>query len=103
MDIKAFAPWIDRWGLEPDGEPFVTPYAQSRLLPVRIDGRAAMLKLGASVDERRGGAVMAWWNGQGAAPVLAHDDSAILMLRAEGGGSLVTMALSRRAARRHPP
>lgn len=96
MNIEAFAPWIDRWRLEPDGESFVTPYAQSRLLPVRSDGRAAMLKLGASADEKRGGAVMAWWNGQGAAPVLAHDDCALLMLRAEGGGSLVEMAMTGR-------
>ena len=94
MDIEPFAPWIDRWGLEVDGEPFTTPYAHSRLLPVRIKGRPAMLKLGASPDERRGGAVMAWWNGQGAAPVLAHDDTAILMLRAEGACSLVAMAMS---------
>jgi streptomycin 6-kinase len=31
---------------------------------------------------------MAWWNGQGAAPVLAHADNALLMARAEGGRSL---------------
>ena len=39
---------------------------------------------------------MAWWNGEGAAPVLAHDASAILMLRAEGSGSLVEMATAGR-------
>lgn len=96
MDISAFAPWIDRWCLQPDGEPLITPYALSRLLPVRTERRPAMLKLGASADERRGGSVMAWWHGQGAAPVLAHDDIAILMLRAEGGGSLVAMAMDGR-------
>lgn len=92
MEIEAFTPWIARWGLEPDGEPILTPYAQSRLLPVRSGGHAAMLKLGASADERRGGTVMAWWDGGGAAPVLAHDDTAILMLRGEGARSLVDMA-----------
>jgi len=86
--LSDFQPWIERWGLEPDGEPFRTPYADSRLLPVRQAGRAAMLKLGASEDERRGSAVMAWWRGQGAAPVLAHANEALLMVRAEGGRSL---------------
>jgi streptomycin 6-kinase len=86
--LSDFQPWIDKWGLTPDGEAFVTPYAASRLLPVRHDGEPAMLKLAASDDERRGSAVMAWWNGQGAAPVLAHADNALLMVRAEGDGAL---------------
>ncbi|WP_337188968.1 aminoglycoside phosphotransferase family protein [Phenylobacterium sp.] len=91
--LSAFQPWLARWGLEPDGEPFVTPYAGSRLLPVRqvgVQGSvAAMLKLASSPDERRGARLMAWWAGQGAAPVLAHDDDALLMLRADGDGDLV--------------
>lgn len=86
--LSDFQPWIERWGLEPDGEPFVTAYAQSRLLPVRHAGGAAMLKLAASDDERRGATIMAWWNGHGAAPVLAHADNALLMARAEGDRSL---------------
>jgi streptomycin 6-kinase len=53
-----------------------------------------MLKLGRSDDERRGSAVMAWWDGQGAAPVLAHDETALLMLRAEGVRSLADLARS---------
>lgn len=89
--LSDFQPWIERWELTPDGEPFVTPYAQSRLLPVRRAGRAAMLKLAASDDERRGAAIMAWWSGQGAAPVLAHDDRALLMARAGGDRSLAEM------------
>lgn len=87
--LSDFQPWIERWGLEPDGEPFLTPYAASRLLPVRRDGEPAMLKLAASDDERRGSAVMAWWNGQGAAPVLAYADNALLMARAEGRRALI--------------
>lgn len=87
-----FSPWLGRWSLEPDGEPFGTPDTASRLLPVRARGRPAMLKLGATADERRGSALMAWWDGQGAAPVLAHDETALLMLRAEGGRSLADMA-----------
>jgi len=89
--LSDFQPWIERWGLEPDGEAFVTPYAASRLLPVRRGGAPAMLKLAASEDERRGSAIMAWWNGQGAAPVLAHAENALLMVRAEGGRTLDQM------------
>jgi len=88
--LSAFQPWLEVWALEPDGEPFVTPHAGSRLLPVRQAGRAAMLKLAASDDERRGAAVMAWWGGQGAAPVLACQDEALLLARAEGRRSLAT-------------
>lgn len=86
--LSDFQPWIDRWGLEPDGEPFVTPYAASRLLPVRRDGAVAMLKLAASEDERRGSRIMAWWGGRGAAPILAHANEALLMVRAEGPRTL---------------
>lgn len=86
--LSDFQPWIERWGLEPDGEAFLTPYAASRLLPVRRQGASAMLKLAASEDERRGSSIMAWWAGQGAAPVLAHADNALLMVRAEGHGAL---------------
>jgi streptomycin 6-kinase len=86
--LSDFQPWIERWGLEPDGEAFLTPYAASRLLPVRRGGLRAMLKLAASEDEQRGSAIMAWWAGRGAAPVLAHADNALLMVRAQGGGTL---------------
>lgn len=34
---------------------------------------------------------MAWWDGEGAAPVLAHDGEALLMKRAMGSVSLVKM------------
>jgi len=86
--LADFQPWLDRWSLEADGQPFVTPYAGSRLLPVRRAGVAAMLKLAASDDERRGAAVMGWWGGRGAAPVLARAGDALLMARAEGRRAL---------------
>lgn len=89
--LDDFAPWLSRWGLTPDGAAFETPYVGSKLLPVRQGATAAMLKLGRSADEQRGSAVMAWWDGQGAAPALAHDDRALLMVRAEGEGSLDAM------------
>ena len=83
-------PWLSHWGLVTDGTAFSTHHA--RLMPVRQAGRAAMLKLTAQPDEIRGGAVMAWWAGDGAAPVLARDGGALLLARAEGGRSLSDMA-----------
>ncbi|CAN5774006.1 aminoglycoside phosphotransferase family protein [soil metagenome] len=92
MSEETFKTWIDRWGLAPDGEPFTS--LGGRLLPVRQDGLAAMLKVSHAPEEIAGGILMAWWNGQGAAPVLAHEGEALLMLRATGSGSLAEMARS---------
>jgi streptomycin 6-kinase len=92
------APWLTRWGLEPDGEPFETGYSRSLLMPVRQDGVAAMLKLAADVDERRGAEKMAWWAGEGAAPVLAHEGEALLLARLAGTRSLAAMARDGRDA-----
>ena len=85
-----FLDYLERWQLTPDGEPIVTP--TSRLLPVRSGGVAAMLKIAAIDEERVGGRLMAWWNGNGAARTLAHAGNAILMERAEGGPSLAEFA-----------
>jgi streptomycin 6-kinase len=85
-----FGQYIQKWQLIRDGEPIVTP--TSHLLPVRQQGRAAMLKIAVENDERAGNSVMVWWNGEGAAKVLAHDESALLMERAEGRRSLAAMA-----------
>ena len=85
-----FGPFLDRWRLIPDGEPIITP--TSRLLPVRADRVPAMLKIAVADDEQRGGRLMHWWDGQGAAPVLAHAAEALLLARAEGGVSLADMA-----------
>lgn len=51
-----------------------------------------MLKLTRQPDEIRGGAVMAWWAGDGAAPVLARQDGALLLARASGTRNLADMA-----------
>lgn len=82
--------FIERWQLEPAGEPFRTP--TSELLPVLWNGRPAMLKLAANEDEAEGGALMEWWAGDGAARVYRREGAALLMERATGGMSLVTMA-----------
>lgn len=86
----ALRPWMDLWDLRPDGPAFSTHHAQ--LMPVRQNGRPAMLKLTAQPDEIRGARVMTWWNGEGAAPVLAQQDGALLLARATGTGSLADMA-----------
>jgi streptomycin 6-kinase len=73
-------PWLDRWTLTPDGEGFTTRFG-SRLLPVLARGEAAMLKIAVHEDERRGGALMEWWGGVGAARVLAREGEARTMRR----------------------
>jgi streptomycin 6-kinase len=87
-----FQPWLDRWGLVPDGEPFETPYSKSHLLAVRQGGVPAMLKIATEPEELRGASVMNWWAGQGAARVLAHEGPALLLERAMGSRSLAMMA-----------
>lgn len=107
-----FDPYLAAWNLTPGGEPIVTHAA--RLLPVVQGGEKAMLKVSHEADERAGNAVMAWWNGQGAARVLACEEDAILLERATGRASLADMARSGRddeasrilcatAARLHAP
>lgn len=85
-----FQIYLDRWGLFLDGEPIATPAAH--LLPVSQGGEPAMLKLSHGEDERRGGALMEWWDGDGAARVLARDAEALLLERATGKASLAAMA-----------
>ena len=81
--------WIARWDLVPDGEAIATP--SSLLVPVRHRGQPAMLKIARAEEERRGGRLMAWWDGDGAARVLAQDDHALLLERATGPRSLAAM------------
>jgi streptomycin 6-kinase len=95
MRFDGFQPWMDRWGLAPDGAPFVNRYqgaVNSWLAPVRWRGEAAMLKIAGGEEERLGGALMAWFAGHGAARVLERDGPAILLERAQGPRSLAAMA-----------
>lgn len=85
-----FEPYLTRWGLVPDGDPIITH--TSHLLPALRGGVPVMLKVTADVDERHGHKLMKWWAGEGAAPVLAHADGALLLERAQGGRSLVSLA-----------
>jgi streptomycin 6-kinase len=87
-----FEPWLKRWSLLPDGAPIVTP--GSHLLPVRQGDTPAVLKVAMDIDEQHGNRLMAWWNGDSAAQVLAHHEDGLLMARAMGRRSLMHMALN---------
>jgi streptomycin 6-kinase len=82
--------YLRRWQLIPDGAPRQTH--SSYLLPVTRHGVPAYLKIALEKEERRGSRLMAWWNGQGAAYVLEHDDDALLLERLGGPESLISMA-----------
>ncbi len=85
-----FSPWVENWTLAPDGDPITTPAA--RLLPVRLRGAPAMLKISDQPEEIRGAAALDWWEGRGAARVLLRDGAAIVMERACGTRALDAMA-----------
>ena len=85
-----FETYLLRWNLVPDGDPITTPAA--RLLPVLHGDQLAVLKLSHEEDERRGGTLMQWWDGEGSARVFARDDTALLLERATGSASLANMA-----------
>lgn len=88
--MKAIEYYLHHWALIPDGEVIITQ--TSKIFPVRYKNMPAMLKIAQSTEERRGGQLMVWWNGQGVAQLYAHDDQAFLMERAIGEQSLVTLA-----------
>lgn len=92
MDNSEFKPWLNRWNLIPDGAPFSTHTSQ--LLPVKTatGSMKAMLKITGDADEQSGSALMVWWEGNGAAHVIAHENEAILLARATGAASLSAMS-----------
>jgi streptomycin 6-kinase len=90
--MTPFDRYLAAWNLVPDGAPMRTP--SSHLLPVRRGGEPAMLKIAHADEERRGVALMRWWDGDGAARVLAHDGDALLLERATGPRSLRRMAIA---------
>lgn len=78
------------WDLVADGTPIVT--RSSRLMPVRRHGSPAMLKVAIEAEETSGGVLMGWWEGEGAARVLAQDGGVLLLERAENRVSLADLA-----------
>lgn len=91
---EVFEPWLARWGLVADGEAIRTH--ASHLLPVLRRSAPAMLKLPEVEDERRGYLPLEYWNGDGAARLLARSENgeAMLIERATGKRSLAAMARS---------
>lgn len=89
-----FDAYLQLWQLSPEGAPIIT--RGSRLLPVRWQGKPAMLKIALEPEEKLGATILEWWNGDGAAHVFALNDEALLLERAEGTRSLIAMSQSRR-------
>ncbi len=84
------------------------------LLPVLCAGGPAMLKLCSEAEEARGAALLAWWDGGGAARIFARTGNVILLERALGAADLSAMSRAGRddetcrilcacAARLHAP
>lgn len=87
-----FEQCLHTWHLEAVGAPLHTP--SSDLLPVRrADGQPAILKRARAPEERAGAALMQWWNGDGAARVLARSGDVLLLERATGAGDLLAAAM----------
>lgn len=61
-------------------------------MPVKRGPTLAMLKVAKSPEEIQGAALMTWWDGRGAAPVLAHEGPALLLERAASADGLVPLA-----------
>lgn len=81
---------IFRWQLIEDGLHFQT--STSVLQYVRLQRRPAILKVALCAEERRGAALLRWWNGAGAVRVLALHENMVLLERACGSRSLAEMA-----------
>jgi streptomycin 6-kinase len=88
--MKEYEKYYTMWGLIPDGNPIITQ--TSKLFPVLYKQMPAMFKIALVSEEQSGGQLMLWWEGRGAAPILAHTDNVLLMERATGEQSLSKMA-----------
>ena len=83
---------LRRWRLQAAGDVLSTPSAE--LQPVlTASGLPAMLKRTRAVEELAGFALLQWWDGDGAAPVVARDGDVLLMVRAVGQGDLLQWSL----------
>jgi len=89
-----FDEYLTRWALAPDGDPIVTE--TGRLLPVRLRGASAILKIATIDEEKRGNRLMVWWDGEGAARVFAHHGDALLLERAVSTTTLADLTRSGR-------
>ncbi|EDT01003.1 aminoglycoside/hydroxyurea antibiotic resistance kinase [Burkholderia ambifaria IOP40-10] len=88
--VRMFDTYLRLWDLVPDGGPILT--ASGGVLPVVWHARPAMLKVATCDEERRGNALMTWWNGDGAARVWLHDSDAVLLERAQPAPTLAGLS-----------
>lgn len=95
-NLDLFDIHLHRWSAKAAGDPFTTH--TSNLLPVilarNLADLPAMIKITRNLDERIGGRVLQWWDGNGAARVYAcdQDSGTLLMERATGSKHLLHMA-----------
>lgn len=84
------ATYLQRWQLKTDGDVFAT---QSSLMQPVIakNNLPAMLKLTHDQHEKMGYALLQYWDGVGAAKIYACDENAMMMERAIGLQSLLSM------------
>lgn len=85
-----FAPYLARWDLAADGAEIVTRAV--RLLPVCQGDTPLMLRIATHPEAQGCHVLLAWWDGDGAARLVAADREAILIERALGTRSLAAMA-----------
>lgn len=75
--IEYLIKYTKLWKLSPSGDSFFT-YC-SLLQPVIYKGTPAMIKIPMEAEERKGSLLMVWWDGNGAAKVLEHNENALLL------------------------
>lgn len=91
--MSVFDVLLVQWRLWPDGDPIHT--RSSDLLPVlTAAGLPAMLKRARAPEELDGAELLVWWDGDGAARVLAQDGDTVLLERATQRDSLLDIAMS---------
>lgn len=73
--------YIESWNLAIDGEYLITN--SSLLLPVQYHQNKAILKIPFNEEEKKGCALMAWWDGNSTVGVYLYDDDAILLHKIE--------------------
>jgi len=93
MDTPPLERYLRRWDLISDGSLLGT--ATSWLLPVRHHDQPAMLKmLKPSSDEQAAAGLLRYFGGSGAVRLIAADEGAMLMERADANAWLRMMAVS---------
>lgn len=83
---------MELWKLKSDGKSFIS--TSSLLQRVTYRNLPAMIKIPIEPEEKWGSALMAWWDGDGAAKVYNQWNDVILMERIDGHHSLVDLVKS---------